>query len=76
MNDQILDIFDSFGLGVTVLDFCTSFVVEVNHCHTDNSIFYLLIALIVFIHYLFQQQSFPFEFFVGVGNVYIGIGVW
>jgi len=50
MNYQILYIFYSFSLRISILNLSASFVMKVNDCHADNWLIYFMKTLIIFIH--------------------------
>ena len=49
---QVLYLLYWFAVGVTVLDFGSSFMVKVDDCHTEHRLIELVKSLIILIHYL------------------------
>ena len=68
VDDGVLHVGYCFVLGVFVLYLCASFVVEVYDGHADDGVVDLGEALVVLIDHFLEQECFPFELFIEIGD--------
>jgi len=47
---QILNVLHDLGLRISILNLCAPFMVEMDHCHADDSIVNFVIPLVVLIN--------------------------